>query len=112
LLRNPPLISPVIKTEMAPLDFRIIGLTTEILPNIYLIQLNSRYTLERLERTFFHELVHVYQFEKGLLKEGFGLVTWRGQISTWDQPWGDRPWEQHAEELTHKLFIPRAEICK
>ena len=69
LMQNPPFRVPFIQTKMSPLDFRIVGLTTEILPGVYLIQLNSRYSLEKLERTFFHELVHVYQFENNLLKE-------------------------------------------
>jgi len=106
LMQNPPFRVPFIQTKMSPLDFRIVGLTTEILPGVYLIQLNSRYNLEKLERTFFHELVHVYQFENNLLKEGLGLVLWNNQVFGWNQTWEDRPWEQHAEKLTDELFVP------
>ena len=112
LMRNPPLRSPFIHTKMSPLDFRIIGLTTEILPGVYLIQLNNRYPLDKLERTWFHELVHVYQFERGLLKEGFGTVFWMGQLNTWLQPWANRPWEIHAEKFTDELFVPSTEACE
>ena len=111
-MKNPLMRSPLIQTKMSPLDFRIVGLTTEILPGVYLIQLNNNYSLEKLQRTWFHELVHVYQFEKGLLKEGYGTVFWMGRLNTWLQPWKDRPWEQHAEKVTDALFIPNAEVCK
>ena len=112
LMRNPPFRSPFIQTKMSPLDFRIIGLTTEILPGVYLIQLNNRYPLEKLERTWFHELVHVYQFERGLLKEVFGTVFWMGRLNTWIQPWATRPWEIHAEKFTDELFVPSADACE
>ena len=112
LMQSPPMRSPLIQTKMSPLDFRIIGLTTEVLPGVYLIQLNNNYPLEKLQRTWFHELVHVYQFEKGLLKEGFGTVFWMGRLNTWLQPWDTRPWEIHAEKLTDELFVPNAEVCE
>ena len=112
LLKNPPMRSPFIQTKMSPLDFRIVGLTTEVLPGVYLIQLNNNYPLEKLQRTWFHELVHVYQFENGLLKEGFGTVFWMGKLNTWLQPWANRPWEIHAEKFTDELFVPSAEVCE
>ena len=100
-----PFRPPIIKTELAPLHPRIVGLTTEIGDNVYLIQLNTGYGLKALQRTLFHELVHVYQFEKNWLETGPGLVWWRGSIYTWLLPWGMRPWEIHAERLTDELYI-------
>lgn len=100
-----PYRPPVIRTELAPLHPRILGLTTEIGDNVYLIQLNSQYGLRQLQRTLFHELVHVYQFERNMLETGPGLVWWEGNIYTWLIPWAYRPWEIHAEHLTDELYI-------
>ena len=104
--KNPPRRSPLIITKISPLRFNIIGLTTEITDGTYLIQLNSMYPVDILQRTMFHELVHVLQFNRRYLIEAFGEVFWKGEISTWDVPWGERPWEIHAEELTDQLFVP------
>lgn len=110
--KNPPYRQPFIQVKMSPLNFRIIGLTTEVMPGVYLVQLNSQYPVERLQRTFFHELVHVYQMHNGLLKEGMGIVFWMGQLSTWQQPWGERAWEIHAEKWTDEMFVPNEPICE
>lgn len=106
LLFNPPRISPIIITKIAPLHFNIVGLTTEITKGVYLIQLNPIYPVETLQRTMFHELVHVLQFERGYLISRFGTVYWKGEESTWALPWNMRPWEIHAEKLTDELFQP------
>ncbi len=112
ILQNPPRRSPYVITKIAPLRFNIVGLTTEIKDGVYLIQLNSIYPVETLQRTMFHELVHVLQFDKRYLIEAFGEVFWRGERSTWNVPWGNRPWEIHAEKLTNQLFVPSCEEDK
>ena len=94
---------------MGPLRFNIIGLTTQVTDGVYLIQLNNRYPIETLRRTMFHELVHVMQFERDMLIELHDRVFWEGMLSTWAVPWGDRPWEIHAEKLTDQLFVPTCE---
>jgi hypothetical protein len=106
LLFNLPRVSPIIITKIAPLRFNIVGLTTEITKGVYLIQLNSMYPIETLQRTMFHELAHVLQFERGYLISRFGRVYWKGEESTWALPWNMRPWEIHAEKLTDELFQP------
>ncbi len=109
ILKPPPRRSPYIITKIAPLRFNIIGLTTQIKEDVYLIQLNSIYPVDILQRTMFHELVHVLQFDRRYLIEGFGLVFWKGEASSWNVPWGARPWEIHAEELTDQFFVPSFE---
>ena len=109
LMWNPPRRSPHVLTKIAPLHPRIIGLTTEVSKGTYLIQLNGIYSIEILQRTLFHELAHVYQFEKGLLKEMGKRIIWKDSLYDWSQPWSERPWEIHAEELVEQLFVP---ICE
>jgi len=106
ILFTPPRISPIVKTKMGPLHPRIIGLTTEVARGVYLIQLNSIYSVQVLQRTLFHELAHVYQFERGILQDMGNMIIWNGRIYGWNQPWADRPWEQHAEKLVEDLFVP------
>ena len=109
ILFTPPRIPPLVKTKMGPLHPRIIGLTTQVDRGVYLIQLNSIYSVQVLQRTLFHELAHVYQFERGILQDVGNMVIWNGTIYGWNQPWGDRPWEQHAENLVEELFVPLCE---
>ena len=109
ILFTPPRIPPIVKTKMGPLHPRIIGLTTEVTKGVYLIQLNSIYSIKVLQRTLFHELAHVYQFERGLLQDMGDIIIWNGRIYGWGQPWADRPWELHAEKLVEELFIPLCE---
>jgi hypothetical protein len=109
ILFTPPRISPLVKTKMGPLHPRIIGLTTQVGKDVYLIQLNSMYSIQVLQRTLFHELAHVYQFERGLLQDMGNMIIWNDTIYGWNQPWADRPWEQHAEKLVEELFVPISE---
>ena len=109
ILFTPPRIPPLVKTKMGPLHPRIIGLTTEVTKGVYLIQLNSMYSVSVLQRTLFHELAHVYQFERKLLQDMGNIIIWNDMIYDWSQPWADRPWEQHAEKLVEELFVP---ICE
>lgn len=109
ILFTPPRISPLVKTKMGPLHPRIIGLTTEVSRGVYLIQLNSMYSVETLQRTLFHELAHVYQFERGILQDMGDIILWKGKVYGWDKRWSERPWELHAEGLVEELFVPIGE---
>lgn len=106
LLFTPPRIQPLIVTRLSPLHPKIIGLTTEITQGVYLIQLNGIYSSETLQRTLFHELIHVYQFERDLLQEMGRFIVWKNVIFSWSVPWDKRPWEIHAEMMTEQLFVP------
>ena len=99
---NPPRII----TKMSPLSLNIIGLTTKIIDGVYLIQLNGLYTAEQLNRTLLHELAHVYQMEREMLIEDFGLVIWNVEIYSWETPYAKRPWEIHAEQMVEQLYVP------
>tara|TARA_B100000989_G_C19502634_1_gene454960 strand:- start:271 stop:720 length:450 start_codon:yes stop_codon:yes gene_type:complete len=101
-----PMNPPRIITKMSPLSLNIIGLTTKIIDGVYLIQLNGLYPAEKLNRTLFHELAHVYQIERGMLIEDFGFVIWNGEIYSWETPYAQRPWEIHAEQIVEQLYVP------
>lgn len=103
-LNRPPFREAMIKVKFGPLHPRIGGLTTEIVDGVYFIQMNPRYDLATAQRTFFHELVHVYQFRMNWLIERQTDVLWKGQVWSWKVPWILRPWELQAEAYTNELF--------
>ena len=105
-LNRPPYKEAVIQIKFAPLDDRIGGLTTQISPNVYFIQLNRKYDLATAQRILFHELVHVHQFKMGHLIELPGdMVFWKGNLFDWRLPWAFRPWEIQAELWSEELFV-------
>lgn len=108
-LNNAPFREAMIKVKFGPLHPRIGGLTTKIVDGVYFIQMNPTWDLETAQRTFFHELVHVYQFRKGWLIERQTHAVWKGIEYSWFLPWILRPWEIHAELLTDALFVPSCE---
>lgn len=104
-LKRAPYKSAYINVKWAPLNPRIIGLTTEVKDDIFFIQLSRGLSLEETQRVLMHELIHVYQFHYNLLEDLPGdLVRWQDSIYTWDLPWKERPWEIHAEALSTELF--------
>jgi hypothetical protein len=112
LFYNPPYLPAIIEVKFAPLNFRVLGLTTRLSNGTYFIQLNKTYPLKTIQRTFFHELVHVYQFQRGLLREDGVFVYWKGQAYDWNSPWHMRPWEIHAEAMTDSLYKDMIPLSK
>lgn len=104
ILKQLPQISPKVVVKLSPLAPHIGGITTQIDEHIYFIQINPMFDLQTSQRTYFHELVHVYQFDNGILTDG-PIPTWRGWPYSWAIPWQYRPWEIHAEALTDSLFV-------
>lgn len=97
---------PKVIIKFAPLHYRIGGITTEISPGTYFIQLNRSHDLLTIQRTLFHEWVHVLQFHRGWLKDNDNIVEWKGDYYAWSLPWSLRPWEVNAEAYTNTLFKP------
>ena len=105
LFKGPEFQQPIVYIDFSPLHIQIAGLTREISPGIFMIDLNPMYDFNTLEWTLLHELVHVHQLSKGYLdKNEFGFV-WKGEQFRFGTPYKLRPWELHAEEVV-------AEICK
>ena len=97
-----PFNQPTIYIQLEPLHPRLLGITYKLASNTYLIGLNPLYSQQTLQRTLFHELVHVKQLDRGHL---YGSL-WMGKPQDWSLPWSSRPWEQQAERETHKLYKP------
>lgn len=97
-----PFNKPTIYIQLEPLHPRLLGITYKLANNTYLIGLNPLYSQQTLQRTLFHELVHVKQLDRNHL---YGSL-WMGKPQDWSLPWSSRPWEQQAEAETDKLYKP------
>ena len=97
-----PFNPPQILIQLEPLYPGLLGITYKLKPNLYLIGLNPLYSHLTLERTLFHELVHVKQ----LVNRDLDGNLWKGQLQDWTLPWSSRPWEQQAEAETRLFYKP------
>ena len=97
-----PFNQPQIYIQLEPLHPRLIGITYKLANNLYLIGLNPLYSHLTLQRTLFHELVHVKQLDRQHLNGSL----WMGLPQDWSLPWSSRPWEQQAERETDLLYKP------
>ena len=97
-----PFNQPQIYIQLEPLHPRLLGITYKLANNTYLIGLNPLYSHPTLQRTLFHELVHVKQLDRQHLNG----TLWMGQPQDWSLPWSSRPWEQQAEAETELLYKP------
>ena len=97
-----PFNQPQIYIQLEPLHPRLLGITYKLENNTYLIGLNPLYSQLTLQRTLFHELVHVKQLDRHHLHGSL----WMGLPQDWSLPWSSRPWEQQAERETDLLYKP------
>ena len=97
-----PFNQPQIYIQLEPLHPRLLGITYKLAPNTYLIGLNPLYSHPTLQRTLFHELVHVKQLDRQHLNGSL----WMGKPQDWSLPWSSRPWEQQAEAETELFYKP------
>ena len=51
-----------------------------------------------------HEMIHVQQYMKGLLKEDKADMYWRGKHIPNNTPYFDRPWEKHARRNELRVY--------
>ena len=101
-IKQYPFNPPQILIQLEPLHPRLIGITYKVANNLYLIGLNPLYSHPILQRTLFHELVHVKQ----LVNRDLDGKLWKGQPQDWSLPWSSRPWEQQAERETDLFYKP------
>jgi Zn-dependent peptidase ImmA (M78 family) len=93
--------------ESSPIYPGYNGLTQQLEPKRYLIQMNPR-DKDPISRayTLLHELGHVIDAVQGRLE--FNPLRWDGKIYK-PMQWQDRPWEQSANEwadcLMYELFV-------
>lgn len=81
------------------------GLTVE-LPTVngYFVVLRSGMGADMLGIALAHEMTHVYQMAKGLLKNVNGYSFWRGKKFSKKTPYLSRPWEIQAFQSQELLF--------
>lgn len=82
------------------------GLTSPLMGlNMYFIVLNSKQNIMNLAVSLGHEMVHVSQMAKGMLKTGSkGTTYWKGKRYSKNVPYLDRPWEIQAFSKQELLF--------
>lgn len=81
------------------------GLMVE-LPTIdgYFVVLRTGMDIDKLGIVLGHEMTHVYQMAKGLLKQVNGTSFWRGRKFSKNTPYLSRPWEIQAFQKQELLF--------
>ena len=103
MFKGPQFMQPVVYIDYAPLDTRILGLTRELRPGIYMVDLNPAYSWHKLERVLLHELVHVAQFHSGRLKTNAKHFQFDNKAYPFHYPYSERPWELEAIRVSEKI---------
>ena len=71
----------------------------------YVISIKSTQSIKEIGLTLAHELVHVRQMAKGILKTGsYGARTWAGKRYPAKTPYLSRPWELDAFARQEIIF--------
>jgi hypothetical protein len=76
----------------------------------FLVVLKPTRNWVNLGVTLAHELTHVAQFAKGLLKPTAKGRTWKGKFYKADHPYLDQPWEIQAFERQELIFRRAIEL--
>ena len=72
-------------------------------PREFEIDIHNRMTPENYTKTLLHELWHVHQHVKGLLKDKHNKRLWKG-IDHSETDYADQPWEKQANTMEEYLF--------
>ena len=72
-------------------------------PREFEIELHNRMSPENYTKTLLHELWHVYQHVKGLLKDKHNKRLWKG-IDHSETDYKNQPWEKQASTMEEYLF--------
>ena len=72
-------------------------------PREFEIEIHNRMTPENYTKTLLHELWHVHQHVKGLLKDKHNKRLWKG-IDHSETDYADQPWERQANTMEEYLF--------
>ena len=94
--------SVVIKLEQ---DCEGMGFTVPIdILDSYIVVIKSSMSIKDIGLTLAHEMVHVRQFAKGILKSKNGVNYWRGKRYSKRTKYLDCPWEQDAFARQEIIF--------
>lgn len=70
----------------------------------YIVVIKSTMSIKDIGLTLAHEMVHVRQMARGLLKTMNGVKYWRGRRYTKRTKYLDQPWEQDAFARQELIF--------
>ena len=68
------------------------------------ITINNELDLQPMMIALAHEMVHVQQYMKGMIKEDGNDTYWRGKLVSNDTHYFDRPWEKLARRNELKVY--------
>ena len=80
-------------------------------PREFEIELHNRMSPENYTRTLLHELWHVYQHVKGLLKDKHNKRLWKG-IDHSETDYKNQPWEKQANTMEEYLYTQYSHYLK
>ena len=80
-------------------------------PRTFEIELHNRMDVELYTRTLLHELWHVYQHVKGLLKDKHNKRLWKG-IDHSETDYNNQPWEKQANTMEEYLYTQYSHYLK
>jgi hypothetical protein len=72
-------------------------------PREFDVEIHNQMSVEDYTKTLLHELWHVYQHVKGLLKDKYGKRLWKG-VDHSKVDYSDQPWEQQAHKMEEVLY--------
>tara|TARA_B100001996_G_scaffold2766_1_gene2402 strand:+ start:328 stop:750 length:423 start_codon:yes stop_codon:yes gene_type:complete len=72
-------------------------------PREFDVEIHNQMSVEDYTKTLLHELWHVYQHVKGLLKDKYGKRLWKG-VDHSEVDYSDQPWEQEAHKMEEVLY--------
>jgi hypothetical protein len=72
-------------------------------PRAFEIEMHNQMPPEHYAQTLLHELWHVYQHVKGVLKDKHGKRLWRG-IDYTETEYSEQPWEIQAHQMESVLY--------
>lgn len=94
----------IIIKPYSPLHPAINGVTCQVAPKMYIIDLNILLRNKTLRKwTILHELGHVIDLNNGTLSQF--PSKWMGKKINNDLPWIIRPWEISADMWAEKMWI-------
>ena len=80
-------------------------------PREFEIELHNRMSPENYTKTLLHELWHVYQHVKGLLKDKHNKRLWKG-IDHSETDYKNQPWEKQASTMEEYLYTQYSHYLK
>lgn len=94
----------ILLDKLSTKDLEYEALLQNTLPNKYVLYVKEN--VSGLQFILCHEMIHLYQYDRGDLKmsSDFKTITWKGKEYTNDLDYSKREWEKEAFSLDNKLW--------